>query len=76
MLNTYREIALLNFISQEACGNCGFCQRNTDNIVQNKKSTICLFTAKGINVLFFSSKPGACVPVFLEWVVSLHLALE
>jgi len=37
MLNTYREIALLNFISQDACGNCGFCQRNTGNILQNKK---------------------------------------
>jgi len=37
MLNTYREIALLNFISQDACGNCGFCQRNMGNILQNKK---------------------------------------
>ena len=76
MLNTYREIALLNFISQDACGNCGFCQHNTGNILQNKKSNDLFVYGKGINVLFFSSKPGAYVPVFLEQAVNLHLALE
>lgn len=75
-MNTYREIALLNFISQDACGNCGFCQRNTGNILQNKKINDLFVYCKRINVLFFFLKPGAYVPVFLEQVVSLHLAWE
>ena len=76
MLNTYREIALLNFISQDACGNCGFCQRNMGNILQNKKINDLFVYCKGINVLFFSSKLVAYVPFFLEQAVNLHLALE
>lgn len=71
MLNTYREIALLNFISQDTCGNCGLCQRTMGNILQNKKSTICLFTAKQeFNGLFIiAMENGTAFKIFLPNVV-------
>ena len=71
MLNTYREIALLNFISQDACGNCGFCQRNTGNILQNKKiNDLFVYCKTGINGLFIiAMENGTAFKIFLPNVV-------
>ena len=62
MLNTYREIALLNFISQDACGNCGFCQRNTGNILQNKKNRrfVCLLQKELMCSSFLRNRALMC----------------